>query len=347
MLNASKNQAAAPLIYQAAFGTSDPQNDTFPPDPIQKTPVYSTAKKEFEKVPEIRVLFDNGAGKSPNGQSAPGDPYPGFTRYFSSVPVPGTKAQWWYFGSHGTLGAQAPMHVGINRYTSNAGALPMNDYIGSTSTGGLWGNASQWKWNWKPNPAGTAVSYVSAPLKQNVTAVGAGAVHVWIRSSSRDLDLQATVSEVRPDHNETFVQNGWMRASERKLSTSANNIFKQRSTLLAPIPSELPGDVKPLPKGKFVEVVIPLYYEGHVYRKGSRIRVTIAAPNGTQPIWSFKYTKPRQPANVSVAFSKTMPSSLILPVVKVKVPTGLPACPSLRNEPCRKYVPYQNLAAKS
>jgi hypothetical protein len=42
---------------------------------------------------------------------------------------------------------------------------------------------------------------------------------------------------------------------------------------------------------------------------------------------------------VSVEFSHSMPSSLILPVVPgVSVPTGLPACDSLRNEPCRKYV---------
>ena len=67
--------------------------------------------------------------------------------------------------------------------------------------------------------------------------IGGGAVHVWVRSSTPDVDLQATISEVRPDGNETFVQNGWIRASERKLATGANNLFKQRSTLLEPIPS--------------------------------------------------------------------------------------------------------------
>ncbi len=349
MLNASKNQAASPLIYQAAFGTSDPQNDTFPSDPIQKTPSYAMAKKEFEKIPEVRILFDNGAGKSPNGQSQVGDPYPGFTHYFKSLPIPGTKAGWWYFGSGGKLAAAPPSKRGANSYTSNPKALPLNDYKGNTETGGLWGNASQWTWNWQQNPAGTAVSYVSAPLKKDTTVVGAGAVHVWIKASAPNVDLQATVSEVRPDHKETFVQDGWLRADERKLATGANNIFKQRSTLLAPIPSELPSDVRPLPKGKFSEVVIPLYYEGHVYRKGSRIRVTIAAPNGTQPIWSFSHPAPPlgKTTKVSVAFSKSMPSALVLPVINMKVPTGLPPCPGLRNEPCRPYVAIHNHTAKS
>jgi predicted acyl esterase len=339
--------ASAALIFQAAFGTSDYRNDTFPTDPIQSIPSYGAALQAFEKIPRVRILFDNGAGKSPNGMSQPGDPYPGFTRYFSGIPVPGTKADRWFFGPGGTLTGSAAKHRGVDWYTSNAKALPKNDYTGNTSTGGLWGNASQWKWNWKQNPTGTAVSYVSAPLKSNTTVIGPGAVHVWVRSSTSDVDLQATISEVRPDHQEEFVQDGWMRASERKLATTANNLFKQPSTLLNPIPSELASDVQAMPKGKFVEVVIPLYYEGHVYRKGSRIRVTIAAPNGVQPIWAFNQTKPKTgTAKVSIEFSKQTPSSLILPVVPMSVPTGLPACPSLRNEPCRPYHATTNQTSK-
>jgi uncharacterized protein len=188
------------------------------------------------------------------------------------------------------------------------------------------------------------VSYLTAPLKTNTTVIGGGAVHLWVRSSTPDVDLQATVSEVRADGNETFVQNGWIRASERQLSRSANNLFKQKSTLLEPIPSELASDVRPMPK---VEIVIPLYFEGHAYRAGSRIRVTIASPNGTQPIWSFAHTKPATgTSKVSIEFSKRMPSSLILPVVPgVSVATGLPPGPSLRNEPCRPYVRIVNRTA--
>jgi hypothetical protein len=74
-----------------------------------------------------------------------------------------------------------------------------------------------------------------------------------------------------------------------------------------------------------------------VYRAGSRLRLTIAAPNGTQPIWAFSQTQPTTgTASETVAFSPSMPSSLVLPVVPgVNVPSGLPPCPSLRNEPCR------------
>ncbi len=114
-------------------------------------------------------------------------------------------------------------------------------------------------------------------------------------------------------------------------------MLKQAPTTVDPIPTFSPSDVQPMPSGQYAKVVIPLYAEGHVYRAGTRIRVTIAAPNGTQPIWAFAQSQPSSgTANESVAFSTTMPSSLVLPVVPgVSVPTAQPPCPSLRNEPCR------------
>src|SRR6202030_4059037 len=169
-------------------------------------------------------------------------------------------------------------------------ALPRNDFGPNTGGGGLWGNASQWDWKWEQNPAGSAASYASAPLASNLAAIGAGAVHLWVESSTPDVDLMATVSEVSPEGNETFVQDGWLRASERTLAKTAKNIFKQEPTLLEPIPT-FTQNVS-MPAGKFVPIVIPLYFEGHTYRTGSRIRLTIAAPNGSQPIWSFSHTQP-------------------------------------------------------
>jgi hypothetical protein len=336
ILNQAVLEAAAPVIYQAALGVNDVE--TLPLDPIQLEPTYQSALSAFEALPSVRVLFDNGAGRPPIGTAAPGDPYPGFEHSFPTFPVPGTVARYWYLGSDGTLLDRPPGHGGLDSYTSNANALPPNDYVGNTGGGGLWANASAWDWKWVPNPAGTAVSYVTAPLAADTTIVGAGAVDVWVRSSTPDVDLQATVSEVRPDGKETFVQNGWMRASDRKLDPGTHNMFEQPSTALQPVPSMRGSDVEAMPTNRFVEVVIPLYYEGHAYRAGSRIRVTIAAPNGSQPIWSFGQTVPPGSAKVTIAFSPTMPSSLVLPVVPgLSVPTGLPPCPGLRNEPCRTY----------
>ncbi len=342
IMNSAVMQAAAPVIYQDAMGTPDTDPITLPADPIQLEPTYQDALTAFQKLPEIRVLFDNGAGESSTDTSSAGDPYPGFEQDFSTFPIPGTVATTWYFGPNGTLTSSKPTGSRVNWYTSNANALPLNDFTGTeTESGGLWGNASQWTWDWEQNPSGTAVSYISSPLTANTTVIGGGAVYVWVKSSTPDVDLQATVSEVTPAGNEVFVQNGWIQASERKLSTGTDNEFDTHSTLLDPIPSYTKAAASPMPPNKFVEVAIPLYYEGHAYRAGSRIRVTIAAPNGTQPVWSFSQTVPS--GTVSIEFSKSMPSNLVLPVVPgVQVTTSLPACPSLRNEPCRPYVPIVN-----
>jgi predicted acyl esterase len=344
IINAAVIHAAAPVIYQEAMGLPKTDLVTLPADPIQEKLTYESALSAFEALPSIRVLFDSGAGTSPLGTTTPGDPYPGFEDSFSSFPIPGTKAESWYLGASGTLTEKKPTAEGMDSYTSNANATALTDYATNTGSSGLWGNASQWEWNWAQPQEGSAVSYVSAPLTANATAIGGGAVHLWVKSSTPNVDFQATVSEVRPDGNETFVQDGWLRASERKLATSSKNMFAQKPTELQPIPTFRSSEEEPMPPGQFVPVTVPLYFEGHAYRAGSRIRVTIAAPNGTQPVWSFGQTEPEGgTAKESIAFSPSMPSSLVLPIVPgVNVPTALPACPSLRNESCRPYKPFVN-----
>jgi predicted acyl esterase len=332
IFNAALIHAAAPVIYQQAMGIT---GVTLPNDPIQEQPTYGGALSAFQALPSIRVLFDNGAGGS-----SPGQPYPGFEQSFARFPIPGTTAATWYLSGGGALASQPPAHAGANAFTWNAHAVPLTDFNGPQdgSAGGIWTATPPYKW--VPHPAGSAVSYLTSPLSANATVVGAGAVRLWVRSSTPNADLQVTVTEVRPDGKETFVQNGWVRANERKLDP-------RKSTLLEPVLSLRQSDVSPLPRNRFVPVTVPLYYEGHVYRAGSRIRITIAAPNGDQPIWSFGQTSPQKAATVAIAFSKQMPSRLILPVVPgVSVPTGLPPCPGLRGEPCRSYQALVNRTAQ-
>ncbi len=307
---------------------------TMPPDPIQLQPTYSGALAAFEQLPSIRVLFDSGAGGT-----MPGQPVPAFEQSWASFPIPGTTARFWYLAPNGGLGDAPPARAESDSFTWNAHARPLTNFTGDTGSGsgGLWTATPNYQWT--QNPAGSALSYLTSPLASSTTVIGAGAVHVWVRSSTPNVDLQATITEVRHDGKETFVQNGWVRGNERKLDPA-------KSTLLEPVLSLRAADVSPLPSNRFVEVTIPLYYEGHVYRAGSRIRVTIAAPNGDQPIWSFGETDPTGTATVSIARTKQMPSSVVLPVVPgVSVPTGLPPCPGLRGEPCRDYQPLVNRTA--
>ncbi len=317
--------AIAPTIFQAAMGVP---NVTLPPDPIQSEPSYAAALAAFERQPPVRILFDNGAGGS-----APGVPVPGFERSFARFPLPGTRAASWYLAPAGALASTRPSGAGSDSFTWNPRARPATSFTGDTGSGpgGLW--TATPTYHWQQGPAGSALAYLSAPLAANTAVVGAGALQAWVKAAVPDVDLQVTISEVRPDGVETFVQSGWLRASERRLDP-------RKSTLLEPVPSFRRRDARPLPRGRFAQVTVPLYYEGHVYRAGSRIRVTIQAPGGDQPVWAFGSTVPRRPARVTLARSPKMPSRLVLPVVPgIQVPTGLPPCPGLRGEPCRPYAP--------
>ncbi len=102
IVNLAPTLAAAPVIYQSAMGLPPTDIVTLPPDPIQLQPTYQSALAAFEALPQVRVLFDNGAGKSPTLTSSPGDPYPTFEQSFSKFPIPGTTARTWYFGPAGS-----------------------------------------------------------------------------------------------------------------------------------------------------------------------------------------------------------------------------------------------------
>jgi uncharacterized protein len=328
-------QAAAPVLYQEAMGIS---GVTAPHDSIQDEPTYEGALAAFQALPPVRVLFDNGAGGSD-----PGQPRSAFEKSFPSWPPPGIQARTWYLGAGGALADGRATRSGADSFTWDAKARPLTNFTGNTGSGenGLWTATPPYKW--AQPPAGSAVSYVSPPLTANTTVLGAGALKVWLRSSRASVDLQATISEVRPDGKETFVQGGWLRGIERKLDA-------RKSTLLEPVLSLRARDRKRFPRGRYVATTIPLYYQGHAYRAGSRIRVTLTAPNGDQPVWSFKEVQPPSgpKPTISVAYSAKRLSRRVLPVLPgLDVPTGLPPCPGLRGEPCRDYVAYTNRAASS
>ncbi|HEY5142888.1 MAG TPA: CocE/NonD family hydrolase [Solirubrobacteraceae bacterium] len=324
-------RSLAPTIFSTATGVS---NVNLPDDPIQGRASYADALGAFQALPPVRVLFDNGAGGS-----APGAPVAGFEQSFPSLPVPGTRARSWYLGAGGTLTDVSPASAAADAFTWDRAARSATSFTGDTASGpgGLW--TATPTYHWEQNPAGTALSYVTAPLSADTAVIGPGALRAWIQSTAPRVDLQVSVSEVRPDGNETFVQNGWLRTSGRKLDP-------RKSTVLEPVPTLRKADDAPLPQGTWTRIDVPLFYEGHVYRAGSSIRVTITAPGGDQPVWAFADATPSGKATVSLAHSADKPSQLILPVVPgITAPTPLPPCPALRGEACRPYQPLANQAS--
>ena len=318
--------ALAPILFQAFTGVP---GVTLPDDPIQDQPDFASAKAAFEALKPVRILFDNGAGDTP------AKPVPGFERSFDEFPPGKNSMRSWYLGRNGKLSENGP-RKGADQFTWDPDARPPTNFTGDTGSGDLWTDHPNYQWS--QNPSGNALSYVSNPMTKDTAVLGDGEVSLWVRSEARNVDLQATITEVRPDGKETFVQGGWLRTSARKVDRAA-------SSLGNPEPTYLRSDAKTLPEGRFVQVRIPLYYQGHVYREGSRLRVIISAPGGDQPTWAFAETStdPVGTPWVAVAQSRRYPSRLVLPVAKrLSAPTDLPACPALRGQPCRDYEPYVN-----
>jgi hypothetical protein len=328
-------RAVAPLIYQEAMDISGVQ---LPPDPIQDQPGYAQAKSAFEAIPPVRVLFDSGAGATSGAPVATAD------QSFASWPVPGVQPQTWYLQPSGGLAGQPPAADGADSYQPDPSARPRTDFTGSESE--LWSALPSY--NWAQPVSGNALSYLSAPLGSDEVMVGTGSLDVWLKSTAPDTDLQVTLSEVRPDGKETYVQDGWLRASMRKLFSAGPGTdvpsFLQ-TTALDPIPTFLQQDAAAIPSGQWSLARVELFPFGHVFRAGSRLRISIGAPGGDRPIWAFDTLTPAAGQVNTVGFGPATPSRIVLPLVPGDTVTSpLPSCPSLRGEPCRTYVPFTNSA---
>ena len=302
---------AAPVKQSRFAGTTD----------------VAAAKRAFERDPRVRLLMDNGAG--PQG---PGTIGATWELGFGAWPVREARATSFYLAENGLLAPSRPTSGSV-AYTADPGARPLQTLPGDGATD-AW--KAQPPYDWKPVAARKGVGFVSAALARDLVIAGPSSLDVNLKSSAKDTDLQATISEVRPDGNETYVQNGWLRASHRKLDGS-------RSTAIDPVPTHLARDAAPLPKGAFTLVRVPIFPVAHAFRAGSRIRVTIQAPGGDRPRWKFA-TIDRGRTQNTIALGGATASRLVLPVVAGATAKGtpLPAATALRGEPNRRYVAAAN-----
>ena len=285
------------------------------------------ARAVFRRDPRLRLLMDNGAISQ-----GPGSIGSAWELSFSSWPPPSTRATRYYLGPQGALGSK-PAGSSTAAYTADPKARPLKTLPGD-------GEDDAWKaqppYNWAPLAVNKGVGFTGAPLASDTVIAGPGSLDLYLRSSARDTDLQVTLTEVRPDGKETYIQNGWLRASHRKLS-------RKRSTALDPYPTHLEQDAARLPRGRYALVRVPIFPVAHAFRAGSRIRVTVTATGGDRPRWEFS-TVDRGNARNTIALGGSRASSLVLPVVGGATAKGtpLPAPTALRGQPSRTYAPASN-----
>ena len=182
---------------------------------------------------------------------------------------------------------------------------------------------------WGPLPADwkkTSLAYTSAPLARDMLVYGPGSADLWVTASGGDADLQVTVSELRPDGQETYVQRGWLRLSNRALDTA-------RSSPLLPVHAERPELLSPMLPGQPVLARVEINKMGHYFRQGSRLRLWIDTPSQTGGLLFDTFT---QPQRVNVLHTVRHDSLLRLGVIEgVSGPPTYPECGRTLMQPCR------------
>jgi uncharacterized protein len=288
------------------------------------------AKAEFRKrYKRVYLMMDNGAAID----GSPGAIGATWSLNYNKWPIPAVKPTTWWLGAGGKLTARKPGKFASARYTGDPSARPPQTLNGASESDS-W--APQPDYDWAPVADGKGLGWISPTLARDVVLGGSASLDVWVRSSARDTDLQMTLTEVRPDGKETLVQNGWLRASHRKL-------YPKQSTVLNPVPTHLEQDARRMRKGKFELVRVPMFAVAHAFRAGSKIRINLQAPGGDRQIWDFDTLENGSITN-TIGLGGKFPSKIVLPVLEGANAKGtpLPVPTALRGQPSRDYVPASN-----
>ncbi|MBV8982711.1 MAG: CocE/NonD family hydrolase [Acidimicrobiia bacterium] len=270
----------------------------------------------YQNTPRLRVWWESGR----NG----GARAPGWVTSVSQWP-PKTKTARWYLDHGAALGTKK----GSGLPDPYAYAGPTGQGIQNPKYSGVTSQPDQYLWSVKPAP-GTNDAYTSAPLTKDTPVLGSGSLDLWMASTAVDTDLQVTISEVRPDGQEEYVQAGWLRASHRRLDPA-------QSTATRPYQTQEQSDQEFLSPGTPTFMRVEIFPFGHVFRAGSRIRISIEGPKFLPDLWGFAALP--LPATNLVYHDAEHPSSLALPVLpNFSIPAAdksLPACGSVIRQPCR------------
>ncbi len=307
------------LLDDALFKTLAPLPDR---PTIEGTPEQQRAA--FEAEPRITYLFERG-GDATN----PGAP---IARHVH------TSDDWLSATGETTtfhLGAAGAMTTEPTTTESGATAFALDGSLATVdllpeidnpTTSVLFEAAPPYEW--LPEPDGSAAAFATAPLTSDVVWLGEAAANLSIRSSTELADLSVTVSELRPDGSEMYVQSGFLRTELRALGPDA--------TLTDPDLQMLEIDAAPLPVGEWVDVSIPIPLTGHVFRAGSQIRVSFHSPGGDRPIWTFGIDAVPEGATIEIGHSTEHPSSISFATDSsvTGYPADAPVC-GTRGQPCR------------
>lgn len=262
----------------------------------------------FRRTPHMQIWHDT------TGAS---DAEPTWVTTSSTWP-PATRINRLFLGSGSALTATPPS-------SPESGDTYVSPTVSAgTEDGVVFGqNGALWK---QPGAPDGAVAYTTPRLAHAVELLGPASLDLWMESTATDTDLQATITEVRPDGQEVYVARGWLRAEQRRLDPRA-------STSTLPVETDVLSDVEPLVPGRPTFMRLAVFPFDYVFRAGSRIRLVIDTPSQTGG-WNFE---PLPDAGVNtILHDSKHPSRIVVGTVPgARARAGYPTCDTLLNQPCR------------
>jgi hypothetical protein len=191
-------------------------------------------------------------------------------------PLPETRWTRLHLGDGGALGTAPPATGGTDTTPLATVAGPKGE-LRTTLTGfGAFGPLSDparqaFHDDLRPDEA-TALTYTTAPLRDNVELSGPMVLRVFASSTASDFDWQVRLTDVHPDGRSTWISDGQLRASLRAIDprrsrrTPAGDIIRPWYTW---------AGHDPVPAGKVVEYLVELAPTSNVFAAGDRVRVDI------------------------------------------------------------------------
>jgi putative CocE/NonD family hydrolase len=279
----------------------------------------------FENTARVQLWMETAAAGAPMASDGELEQaQPAWVIRFPTLPVPVEPVSL-FFGPGGTLSTQKPA-VGAASVDFVAAPGPIvNDGLVGAVTGGPGGALSEQTWDLSEQVPGTFAAFTTGPFHQTVTLSGSAAMNLWISSTLPVAEVQVTLSEVRPDGYELYLQRGWLSLEQRTLDLSM-------STPLRPVHLQTLGSVRPLLPGVPVAASVEINKFTHTFRPGCALRVTLDGPSNTGD-WAFAATGG---GLHSVSCGSENPCALVVGLLStypINVP--LPAPNTLIGQPCR------------
>ena len=189
-------------------------------------------------------------------------------------PLKNQEMTHYYFGE-GQAGGTASINNGAlvpsSPTASEASDTYTVDYTTTTGKKARW-TAINWGHeypNMRSNDA-KALTYTTLPLEQAVRVVGHPIAHIWLSSDAPDVDVFAYLEEVDGKGNSTYITEGVLRASHRRLSQAPYD------NLGLPWHNHFQSELEPIQTGEPVELVFDLLPTAYQFSPGKRIRITLA-----------------------------------------------------------------------